>query len=105
MFSTLMRPQPRQTFWCAVGDLNAFFGGKMDYWVVQKSKWIGVFLVSLLLLGQTKPVAAQSQKGAISGVVTDQAGAVLKGAEVSIESQDVRVVTNEEGNFVITGLD
>ena len=76
----------------------------MDYWVVQKSKWIGVFVVSLLLLGQSNPASAQGQKGAISGLVTDQAGAVLKGAEVTLASPVFNVVTDEQGGFYINDV-
>lgn len=47
---------------------------------------------------------AQGQKGAISGSVTDESGAVLRGAQISLESQDVNLVSNEQGLFFINGL-
>lgn len=43
----------------------------------------------LLLVVHSKYGLAQEQKGAITGTVTDQSGAILKGAQVSIEAQDV----------------
>ena len=67
-------------------------------------KWMCVLAVALLSLGPTKPALAQGQTGAIKGSVTDPNGAVLKGAQVSIESNDVHVVTDEQGLFLITGL-
>ena len=51
-----------------------------------------------------KQVFAQEQKGAIAGNVTDQTGAVLRGAQVSIASQDLNVVSNEQGLFFINDL-
>jgi TonB-dependent receptor len=42
--------------------------------------------------------------GAIAGTVTDPSGAVLKGALVSIPAQDVNVVSDEQGAFLIKAL-
>jgi outer membrane receptor protein involved in Fe transport len=42
--------------------------------------------------------------GAIAGTVTDPSGAVLKGALVSIPAQDVNVVSDERGAFLIKAL-
>jgi TonB-dependent receptor len=47
---------------------------------------------------------AQGPRGAIGGTVTDPSGAVLKGAQISIESSDVNVVTDEQGLFLISDL-
>jgi len=47
---------------------------------------------------------AQESRGAITGTVTDPSGAVLKGAQVSIPAQDINVVSDEQGRFVIKGL-
>ena len=69
-----------------------------------RSWWICVFVLAWLLLGQTKQSLAQAAAGAIAGTVTDPSGAVLKGAQVSIPAQDLNVVSDEQGLFVIKGL-
>jgi outer membrane receptor protein involved in Fe transport len=66
---------------------------------------MSIFTFVLLLLAQTKQVMAQGQKGSISGIVTDDSGAVLKGAQISIESKDINVVSDEQGRFFIHGVD
>ena len=76
----------------------------MKYQSAYRFKWIGVFIAALLILAQARRADAQAQKGAISGIVTDQGGAVLKGAQVSVEGQDISVVTDEEGNFHISDI-
>ena len=69
-----------------------------------RSWWICVFVLAWLFLGQTQQSLAQVAAGAIAGTVTDPTGAVLKGAQVSIPAQDVNVVSDEQGMFVIKGL-
>ena len=64
----------------------------------------GIFLTFLLFCWQVNVTFAQEQKGAISGTVTDPSGAVLRGAQVSIEAKDVNVTTNEQGLFFINDL-
>src|SRR5579862_219900 len=49
-------------------------------------------------------VAAQGQKGAIAGTVTDNTKAVLRGAQVSVEPQAVNVASDEQGQFFINDL-
>ena len=66
-------------------------------------RWIGLFILALLLLGQTKVAQAQG-KGAISGLVTDDSGAVLKGAQVTLESPVFNTVTDEQGRFYINDV-
>ncbi len=58
---------------------------------------------ALLLCGFLSGAGAQT-RGAIGGTVTDQAGAVLQGAEISTRSPALTVSTNEEGRFYINGL-
>jgi TonB-dependent receptor len=43
-------------------------------------------------------------KGAISGLVTDDSGAVLKGAQVTLESPVFTTVTDEQGRFYINDV-
>ena len=78
----------------------------MKYQSAYRFKWIGVFSAALLMLilAQAKRADAQAQKGAISGIVTDQGGAVLKGAQVAVEGQDISVATDEGGNFHISDI-
>jgi hypothetical protein len=51
------------------------------------------------------PTSAQSNKGIISGVVKDSAGAVLPGAKIQLERQVRPISTNEMGEFNITEVD
>jgi TonB-dependent receptor len=76
----------------------------MSYQAARLSKWMGIFILSLLFLGQTKQTLAQGQKGAISGIVTDDSGAVLKGAQVTLESPVLNVVSDEQGRFYINDV-
>jgi TonB-dependent receptor len=47
---------------------------------------------------------AQASKGAISGIVTDDSGAVLKGAQVTLESPVLNMVSDEQGQFYINDV-
>ena len=62
-----------------------------------------VVFSSLLVLLFSLSAAAQVDRGAIVGTVTDQAGARISGAEVTVTNvetnQPTRVVTNDEGAF------
>ncbi len=77
----------------------------VNYPATYLSRWICIFVAGLLLLGPTKQVLAQEQKGAIAGTVTDQTGAALTGAQVTIEPQAANVVSNEQGLFIINALE
>src|SRR6202035_2466048 len=67
-------------------------------------RWINLFIFILLLLGQTKQALAQGQKGAISGLVTDDSGAVLKGAQVTLETPVFTTVSDEQGRVYINDV-
>src|ERR1700739_302647 len=45
-----------------------------------------------------------NQAGSISGTLTDSAGAVLRGAQVSIPAKGMIVSTDEQGRFFFSGL-
>ena len=47
---------------------------------------------------------AHAQTGGITGKVTDSAGAVLKGAEVTVDPGAIPAVTDAQGQFIVTGL-
>ena len=53
-------------------------------------------------------VQAQSDRGTITGTVTDQAGAVVPAAAVAITNTDTgiatRVATSDTGNYTVPGL-
>jgi TonB-dependent receptor len=76
----------------------------MNRQAIRLARWIGVLVLGLLFLATARQASAQGQTGIISGSVTDQGGAVLKGAQVSIESQDIHVVSDEQGLFLVSGL-
>ena len=67
------------------------------------SRWIGLFIFALLFLGQTQQSLAQG-KGAISGLVTDESGAVLKGAQVTLQAPVFNTVSDEQGRFYINDV-
>ncbi|HZU27000.1 MAG TPA: TonB-dependent receptor [Bryobacteraceae bacterium] len=60
--------------------------------------------IVVLCLASVTAISAQTQTGAIAGTVTDASGAVLRGAQISLVSQDVNVASDEQGLFVIKGL-
>ena len=62
------------------------------------------FAAVALLIALSATVRSQEARGAISGTVTDQTGAALKGAQISIPAQDINTVSDEEGLFFISGL-
>ena len=68
------------------------------------SKWINIFILALLFLSQTKQSLAEGQKGAISGLITDDSGAVLSGAQVTLESPVFNTVSDEQGRFYINDV-
>jgi len=63
----------------------------------------GVFaLLALSVLATT--VAAQG-KGTLTGHVTDASGGVLQGAHIELQPNGINTVSNERGEFFISGLD
>ena len=46
----------------------------------------------------------QAQSGAISGKVTDSGGGILQGAKVTVEPGGISVVSDAQGQFLVTGL-
>jgi hypothetical protein len=48
---------------------------------------------------------APIQAGSISGTLMDPAGAVLRGAQVSIPEKGMTVLTDEQGRFFFSGLE
>src|SRR5215469_8825646 len=69
----------------------------------QSLRWIRVFLLIASTLGTVNLAFAQG-KGAISGIVTDDSGAVLKGAQITLESPVFTTVSDEQGHFYINNV-
>ena len=68
-----------------------------------------LFLIACLILAGSVPAAFGQARGGITGIVTDETGAVLPGADVALTNQameaDVRrTVTSDEGFFSIPAL-
>ena len=61
-------------------------------------------LVSAIFCGLGVQARAQSQAGSVSGTLMDSAGAVLRGAQVSIPGKDMVVYTDQQGRFFFSGL-
>ena len=64
---------------------------------------ISILFFALLLCGVLPRANAQA-RGAIGGAITDSSGAVLQGAEISLQKPALTVSTNEQGRFFINGL-
>lgn len=63
-----------------------------------------LFILVILFLGNAKQAPAQGQKGAVSGLITDDSGAVLKGAQVTLESPVFNTISDEQGRFYINDV-
>ena len=75
----------------------------MTYRMSLPLRWVSLLALALLLCGFLPRTSAQT-RGAIGGTVTDQIGAVLQGAEISVQSPVLTVSTNEQGRFYINDL-
>lgn len=60
--------------------------------------------LSVMFCGLPARGRAQNQTGSISGTLMDPAGAVLRGAQVSIPAKGMIVSTDEQGRFFFSGL-
>lgn len=68
------------------------------------STLLSLLAVVLLVFAPHQHAFGQSQTGAIAGTVADPTGALLKGAEISVQSPALTTSTNEEGRFYINDL-
>ena len=71
--------------------------------VYRLHRCVSLLVFALLLCGFLPGALAQT-RGAIGGTVTDQAGAVLQGAQISTQSPALTISSNEEGRFYINDL-
>ena len=76
----------------------------MNRIAVNRTLWAFLLCLPALLCGVAIPAGAQSQTGSISGLLTDPAGAVLRGAQVSIPAQGMNTTTDQQGIFFFAGL-
>ena len=64
--------------------------------------------ILMLAFWASLPVSAQTTRGAITGTVTDESGAVVAGVKVTVTQIDTGYAyptsTNSEGNFVAPSL-
>jgi TonB-dependent receptor len=70
---------------------------------ILRCRW-AIVTVFMLCFGLASAARAQNQAGSISGTLTDSAGAVLRGAQVSIPAKDMIVFTDQQGSFFFSGL-
>jgi TonB-dependent receptor len=62
------------------------------------------FTIPVLRAETTADKSAAEASGSVSGVVKDAGGAVLQGAEVTLQPMNVTVHTDAQGTFVIPGV-
>jgi TonB-dependent receptor len=71
--------------------------------------FVGLLLTVACSLLLNSPVQAQSagqgRKGIITGRVTDTSGGVLQGAQISVEPQGIKLVSDAQGQFLVNDLD
>src|SRR5215475_298501 len=69
-----------------------------------KAAFLLVLLPIIPLLSLPVVTAAQADRGAISGKVTDSSGGVLQGAEIDVEPSGAHAVTDAQGRFFLSSL-
>src|SRR5918992_5967269 len=66
--------------------------------------WFGVVIVALVVHGTDAIARAQAVYGSVTGVVSDNTGAVMPGVTVTVTSLERKttdvVVTNESGRYL-----
>jgi hypothetical protein len=77
--------------------------------MANRKQWLGIIASVLLLLLFTRtPVAAQADRGVITGTVTDKSGAVVPGAAVTAIRVDTNTTyktnTTASGDFTVPSL-
>src|SRR5262249_46948592 len=66
---------------------------------------VSLFFSALICsLFQPAPLAAQERKGTVTGHVTDATHAVLQGARIELKPNGPTAVSDNEGQFVISGV-
>ena len=76
----------------------------MNRIAVNRTLWAFWLCLPALLCGLAIPGPPKAKHGSISGLLTDPAGAVLRGAQVSIPAQGMNTTTDQQGIFFFGGL-
>jgi len=76
----------------------------MNRRTVRRPLLVIVLGLSAVFCALSPAASAQNQAGSISGTLTDPAGAVLRGAQVSIPDKSMIVSSDEQGRFFFSGL-
>src|SRR5947208_15388611 len=71
---------------------------------VSRILWTFSLCVCAFFSGPATPAFAQNQDGSIAGTLTDPAGAVLRGAQVTITENGLNTATDQQGRFFLSGL-
>ena len=75
---------------------------------IQTTIWVSAMLLVALVVGLSQPAYAQVLYGSIIGTITDETGAVVPGASVSVMNTATgasqEVTTNEVGIYRITNV-
>ena len=74
---------------------------------VGRPQWISALLIALaLVLAQAYPAFAQQDQGAVTGTITDQTGASVPNADVTLTNVDTGLVLNAKtdgsGNYTFS---
>src|SRR5208283_3826879 len=65
---------------------------------------LSAVLFLILAVSFAPSLFAQSDRGAISGHITDSTGSLLQGAQVQIQPTGASVVTNQQGEYFLNNL-
>ncbi len=68
-------------------------------------RFLSLFFLLASSLWLFSPLHAQERRGAITGHVTDSTGGALIGAQISVQSKGVTVVSDTQGQFFINNLE
>ena len=66
-------------------------------------QWFTILAV-MLALCWAQMLVAQTDKGIVTGHVTDPSGAVLQGAQIELQPTGITVVSNQQGGYFINSL-
>ena len=72
---------------------------------MRKNSGAWVCLVALAQLFFGTYLLAQTSKGIVAGRVVDSGGGVLKGAKIELQPGEIQRVSDEQGEFFVTGVD
>src|SRR5215471_9600705 len=89
-------------------DLRNFIGGDMDSRLGIAAPLSGLRLASLLALAATLAYSQATSTSSIAGLVTDEQGAAIAGAEVRIVDTSTggaqTTLTNDSGRYVLVNI-